>query len=94
VIDSDFWQKEQTMNRKLLSIVACVGIATGFVITGGCGEPKAPPPGAPTEKMDTPPSIDLGNTPPVSPTAPTDKAGAPTESPAEKDAPAGEPGEK
>ncbi len=47
-----------------------IAIASLLFAALGCGEPKAPPPGAPTEKMETP-TIDV----PTDSPAPTEDKG-------------------
>ena len=62
--------------------------ASLLLVAFGCGEPKAPPAGAPTEKPVAP-DIEMPSDP-----APTDDKGAPTESSTEKDSTAGAPKEE
>jgi hypothetical protein len=60
--------------------------ASLFLVAFGCGEPKAPPPGA--GKAD-PLKVEMPSDP-----APTENKGAPTESSTEKDSAAGAPKEE
>jgi hypothetical protein len=59
--------------------------ASLFLVAFGCGEPKAPPPGA-----GKPDPLEVE---PPSDSAPAENTGAPTESSAEKDSTAGAPKE-
>lgn len=56
--------------------------ASLLLLACGCGEPKAPPPGAPTEKQEAP-VIDIPSEP-----AATDDSAAPTPGAADNDSPA------
>ncbi len=68
-------------------------LASLLVMLFGCGEPKAPPPGADTGKMESP-RIDMPTeSDPASTLAPKD-SGDPTDPSAEKDSADGEPQEK
>lgn len=71
-----------------------IALASLLLMALGCGEPKAPPPGADTGPM-APPEIDIStdNKPSDTP-APKEDEGAPTDSSAEKDSAAGDPQEK
>jgi hypothetical protein len=76
-----------------------IALASLLLTAFGCGEPKAPPPGAPTEKMETPDiqiptDSDASNTDASNPAAPTENKGAPTGTSAEQDSADGEPQEK